>query len=491
MKSMVRNETKRKDIFMLLELQALKRVLWTFGLLFCFAQAVDAARNDVDRSTGGRAVDDRPNVVLIISDDQRWSDYGFMDHPLIETPNLDQLARQSALFRHGYVPTALCRASLMTLITGRYAFEHRTCGNDPLVRKGTGANARELKERVIDNLDRFEPIPQVLGQLGYLSHQSGKWWEGHFSRGGFTHGMTLGLGNTPRGRHGDLGLKIGRQGMEPIEAFLDEAVAEKKRFFLWYAPFLPHTPHNPPERLLKRYADKDLPVPIQKYAAMCTWFDESCGELIGLLEEKELRSNTLIVYVCDNGWTSTVKGLNAPDDWNAPYAPRTKRSPYDGGVRTPMMFNWPGKIKPQDRPERISSLDIYPTILAAAQAPVPSELAGLNLLPYLESGEGIPRQTLYGEAFGHDIQDIDDPESSLLNRWCIDGDWKLIVSYTDDLQGGSARVRQAHLHPPQLFQLKNDPEEENNVAAQHPERVQQLKQKLQSWYPVEKGLIDQ
>ncbi|MEE2827271.1 MAG: sulfatase-like hydrolase/transferase, partial [Planctomycetota bacterium] len=374
---------------------------------------------------------------------------------------------------------------------GRYAFEHRTCGNDPLVRKGAGVNARDLKEKVIGNLDRFEPIPKVLGQLGYLSHQSGKWWEGHFQRGGFTHGMTLGLGNTPRGRHGDLGLKIGRQGMEPIEAFLDEAMAEKKRFFLWYAPFLPHTPHNPPARLLDRYADKDLPAPIQKYAAMCTWFDESCGELLQLLEEKKLRSNTLVVYVCDNGWTSSVKGVNVPDDWSAPYAPRTKRSPYDGGVRTPMMFNWPGRIKPQDRPERISSLDIYPTVLAAAGAPVPSDLSGLNLLPYLETGSSIPRQTLYGEAFGHDIQDIDDPESSLLNRWCIEGDWKLIVSYPDDLQGGSARVRQAHLHPPQLFQLKNDPEEEDNLAAKHPERVQQLKQKLQSWYPVEKGLIGQ
>jgi len=123
---------------------------------------------------------------------------------------------------------------------------------------------------------------------------------------------------------------------------------------------------------------------------MCTWFDESCGDLIELLERKDLRSNTMIVYVCDNGWTSTVKGINAPADWNAPYAPRTKRSPYDGGVRTPMMFNWPSRIKPQDRGERISSVDIYPTILAAAAAPAPAELPGLDLLPYLENGKKFP-----------------------------------------------------------------------------------------------------
>ena len=168
---------------------------WSVGCLIFWFAGFPSAVDGNDRSGAGGVFQDRPNVVLIISDDQRWSDYGFMDHSLIETPNLDQLARQSALFRHGYVPTALCRASLMTLITGRYAYEHRTCGNDPLVRKGSPANARQLKEQVIANLDRFQPIPKVLGNLGYLSHQSGKWWEGHFKRGGFTHGMTLGLGN--------------------------------------------------------------------------------------------------------------------------------------------------------------------------------------------------------------------------------------------------------------------------------------------------------
>ncbi len=434
--------------------------------------------------------DDQPNIVLIISDDQRWSDYGFMGHPSIETPNLDRLARQSALFRRGYVPTALCRASLMTMITGRYASEHRTCGNDPLAVKNEPGKMRELKQKVIANIDRCEPLPRVLGQQGYLSHQSGKWWEGNFERGGFTHGMTLGLGNTPRGRHGDLGLKIGRQGLNPIEDFLDESLARKKKFFLWYAPFLPHTPHNPPDRLMARYADAEMPGPIKKYAAMCTWFDETCGELIELLEQKNLRSDTMIVYVCDNGWTSSVKGVNAPENWGAPYAPTTKRSPNDGGVRTPMMFNWPGKIKPQDREERISSLDIYPTILSAAQAPVPNDLSGLNLLPYLESGKKIPRQTLYGEAFGHDIQNIDDPEASLLNRWCIDSDWKLIVSYVDDLQGGSPNVRRAHSKSVQLFDLKNDPDERHNLAPDQPERVQRMSEKLEAWYPVKKKVIN-
>ena len=87
-----------------------------------------------------------------------------------------------------------------------------------------------------------------------------------------------------------------------IEEFVDHAVAEKKPFFLWYGVFLPHTPHNPPERLLKPYRDMGLPLPIAKYYAMCDWFDETCGQLINCLEKKKVRDDTLIVYVTDNGW---------------------------------------------------------------------------------------------------------------------------------------------------------------------------------------------
>ena len=79
----------------------------------------------------------------------------------------------------------------------------------------------------------------------------------------------------PGGRHGDDGLKIGREGLEPIQKFVDMAVDQEKPFFLWYAPFLPHTPHRPPERLLKKYRD-GRPLTVAKYYAMCEWFDETC-----------------------------------------------------------------------------------------------------------------------------------------------------------------------------------------------------------------------
>jgi hypothetical protein len=109
----------------------------------------------------------------------------------------------------------------------------------------------------------------LLAAKGYQSLQTGKWWEGSFREGGFTEGMTHG---DPKrgGRHGDEGLKIGRQGMQPIFNFIDQC--GEKPFFVWYAPFLPHSPHNPPERLLERYATPGKSIHVARYQAMCEWF---------------------------------------------------------------------------------------------------------------------------------------------------------------------------------------------------------------------------
>ena len=139
------------------------------------------------------------------------------------------------------------------------------------------------------------------------------------------------------GRHGDDGLKIGREGMQPVNDFIDTAIEAKKPFFIWYAPFLPHTPHNPPQRLLDKYTTDGRPKPIATYYAMCEWFDETCGQLLDRLDEKGVADNTLVIYVTDNGW------IQNPDSGG--YAPRSKRSPYEGGIRTPIMFRWPGKVQ--------------------------------------------------------------------------------------------------------------------------------------------------
>ena len=418
----------------------------------------------------------QPNIVLIISDDQAWTDYSFMGHSVVSTPNLDELASRGALFTRGYVPTALCRPSLATIVTGLYAHQHKISGNDPSPALAPIASPRyaELREQLISRLDRYPTLPKLLAQRGYLSFQSGKWWEGSYRRGGFTDGMTRGFPEAG-GRHGDDGLTIGRRGMQPVLRFIDSAVAQQKPFFLWYAPMLPHSLHNPPERLLAKYRPKVDSLSVAKYYAMCEWFDETCGELIRYVDQKRLTDNTLFVFVGDNGW---IQDPNSSD-----HAPRSKQSPNEGGVRQPIILCWPGVIEPQSRGELVSSIDLAPTILNATGGTVPENLPGEDLLPLVRDRKLLVREAIFGEGFAHDIADLNTPEASLLYRWTIEGNWKLLLTY-DGTVG-----RYAALHPrterrPQLYDVSADPHETVNLADQHPEIVQRLAKRIADWWPV-------
>jgi uncharacterized sulfatase len=445
-----------------------------------------------------------PNIVFIISDDHAWTDYGFMGHPHIETPHLDKLAARSALFSRGYVPTALCRPALATFANGLYAHQHKVTGNDPAplpsmlasgagkakgeakakakgrAQAGAGGEPAEyaaLRARLIEKFYEHPALPQLLAGRGYLSHQSGKWWEGDPKRAGFTHAMTRGFPQ-PGGRHGDDGLKIGREGMAPVFEFIDHAVAQKKPFFLWYAPFMPHTPHTPPDRLFQKYKAKGIASDhVARYYAMIEWFDETCGQLLDRLDAKGLTQNTLVVYVADNGWIQQEDGTG--------YAPRSKQSANEGGVRQPILFSWPGVIRPGNRGEQLcSSVDIVPTALAAAGVPIPKNLPGYNLLPVLKIGQPTPRREVFGETFSHDVADIDQPEETLLYRWVIEGRWKLLLTYDGQVGPRYASSHSRTEKRPQVFDLLADPHENTNLAAQHPEIVARLAARLQQWWPV-------
>lgn len=423
----------------------------------------------------------KPNVVLILSDDQAWTDYGFMGHKTIKTPRLDQLASESVLFGHGYVPTALCRPSLATIITGYYAHQHKICGNDPIAGvDGKGSKEyRERREELISHIDDFETLPALLAERGYVSHQSGKWWEGSYQRGGFTEGMTRGFPER-NGRHGDDGLKIGRQGMQPIFDFMKEATQEKKPFFVWYAPFMPHEPHTPPERLLEKYNVEGRPLPIAKYYAMCEWFDETCGQLLDRIDELNQTENTLVIYVADNGW------VQLPNKARGGYAPKSKQSPNEGGIRTPIMFKWPKVITPAKRPELCSSIDIMPTVLAATGTRHPKGLSaplpGLNLMPALTEGDSIDRDAIYSETFSHDIPDLNNPSEGLIYRSVIEGQWKLMLTYDGRTTGFKYPPKDFR---PKLYDLVADPFEEHNLALERPNLVKRLAMKIAEWWPVD------
>jgi len=417
-----------------------------------------------------------PNIVMIISDDQAWGDYGFMGHEHIRTPNLDTLAAESLTFTRGYVPDSLCRPSLVTMITGLYPHQHGVVGNDPppppeLADKPkrvqfSSPEYLTVRNEYLKHIDDDPKLPEILKQKGYLSHQSGKWWEGNYTRGGFTHGMTHG-DRTKGGRHGDEGLKIGRQGNKEVEDFIDMAVEQEKPFFVWYAPFLPHTPHNPPERILQKYRSTTPHESIAKYWAMCEWFDECCGQLINFVDEKGLGDNTIFVYVTDNGWIT--------EEDSSKYAPRSKRSQYEGGTRTPIMVRWSGHVTPDmNETDLASSIDLVPTLLHAVglEDEITPEMQGINLL---DADAVTKRKQIYGEILEHDIQHMTDPVASLRFRWIIEGDWKLIVPH---------KGREPHAKV-ELFNLSEDPHEEKDLADKKPELVKRLTKELNDWWSVE------
>ncbi|WP_337174791.1 sulfatase [Paludisphaera sp.] len=415
------------------------------------------------------AADRPPNVVLIVSDDHAWTDYSFMGHPHVQTPRIDRLAAEGLAFRRGYVPSSLCSPSLASIITGLYPHQHKVTGNDPPGTAGRYGRLlddpalREGRRRMEGFIKEAPTLPRLLGERGFVTLQTGKWWGGSHAEGGFHEGMTHG---DPKrgGRHGDVGLEIGRKTMRPVLDFIDRSVDADRPFFVWYAPMMPHTPHNPPERLLAKYRDKAPSLHVARYWAMIEWFDETCGELLDHLDAKGVAEDTLVVYLADNGW---IQDPDAPG-----YGPRSKQSPYDGGLRTPILVRWPGKIKPAvvDRP--VSSIDLAPTILAAAGLEPTANMGGVDLRDERAVAD---RPAVFGEVFGHDVADLDRPAAGLRYRWVVAEDWKLILPDPRNAPGQS----------PLLFNVVADPAEARDLAAAEPDRVADLTRLIDGWWRVE------
>lgn len=431
----------------------------------------------------------KPNIIFVISDDQSYDDYGFMGHEHIETPHIDQLAKESLTFTKGYASAPLCSPSLASIITGLYAYQHGITGNDPVVAyEGPKSSPRpagvdtfpsksypeqrnKAYQTLAANFYKNKLLTQTLAENGYRSFQTGKWWVGSAEDAGFDQGMTH--GDYKRGgRHGDEGLKIGRQGLQPIYDFIEES---EDPFFVWYAPFLPHTPHTPPKDLEEKYL-KIAPSPtVAKYWAMVEWFDQTVGDLEGYLKEKGLDENTIIVYTCDNGWIQSVD--------SKAYAPRSKRSPFEGGIRTPIMFKYPQKIAPElDQTNVISNVDIVPTIHQLLGLET-KDLPGIDVL---DKAAVQNRKTVFAEAYNHDITNINKPTESILYKIAVEKEWKLLIPNREmitkaDPTYGENRAG-FYANEVQLFNLVDDPLELKNVAEDYPKEVARLSQKINTWW---------
>ncbi len=414
-------------------------------------------------STAAFSSDEKPNIILIISDDQGFGDYGFMGSPVAQTPHLDRMASQGLVYTRGYT-TPVCSPSLASLLTGKMPRQHGITGNYQTPAEGMNkrqakeASRGPLSERLLRN---SLMLPKALSEAGYLTFQTGKLWNVTSSEIGFTEGMTK-----TATKHGGEGLAIGRKGLQPIFNFIEKTQAEKKPFFVWYAPMMPHDPHTPPKQLLEKYEGKGLSLEAQKYFAMVEWFDQTCGKLDEFLAKNNLADNTVILYLADNGWNPEGQGPKA----------RAKLTPYELGIRTPIFVRWPAQLKPlRDEQTLASVIDFAPTILKLAGAKAPADLAGLDLM---DREAMTARKSLFVENFTQDIADVSDPDKSLVTRVVIDGWSKLLIP-------GSARPL-TNLSAPtelELFDLQTDPLEKTNLASQRPEEVKRLMALLENSGP--------
>jgi uncharacterized sulfatase len=406
---------------------------------------------------------DRPNVVFILSDDQSWTDYSFMDHPHIKTPNIDRLAKAGVLYERGYVTAPLCRPSLASLVTGLYPHQTRIRGNDPLLPNGAKWHQKKMKptslkfrNRMTAPMLKLPSFVKLLKENGYATLQTGKWWEGDPKDHGFTDAMTHG-DHMRGGRHGDEGLKIGRSTVKPIYDFVDAAKADEQPFFIWYGVFLPHSPHNAPDRLYNKYKDIAPNEPTARYWANVEWLDEGCGQIIDHLKKNGQYENTIFVYTCDNGWVQNPEKKNR--------SIRSKREPVEAGIRTPIFITQEGKIQPvRDAETLASNIDIATTILKACDIEPPESMVGLDLR---EPESLKKRNRVFVDVYEHDsdLDKLDDLDSGLKARVVIDGWDKLI----------------ARPEKKELFDLKTDPDDRKDLASESQEKVKELSDVIKKW----------
>jgi arylsulfatase A-like enzyme len=219
---------------------------------------------------------------------------------------------------------------------------------------------------------------------------------------------------------------------------------------------------------------------------MCEWFDETVGELLGYLDKQGLRENTLVVFTCDNGWSTASSNADDPNQkLFRSYAQRTKGSPYEGGTRNPILLSWPKRITPEDSSDLAHAIDLFPTIVSAAGGEVPAGLSGINLLDEKARKQ---RDTLFGVNHSTHNMTLGDPDDTLQYIWCIEGKWKLIKRYQGkDISSHYGALHKWDTAAYHLYDLKNDPNEWNDLADAMADRVKRMSAKIDQWRKDTKG----
>lgn len=437
---------------------------------------------------------ERPNILVVVTDDQGWGDIGYNNPTHVYTPNLDRLAATGAKFACHYVmpqctPT---RVALMTgRLPGRFGRNATEASTGPAFPKGTPT------------------LASVLKSAGYETYLCGKWHLGSSpdhgpDQFGFDHSYgslsgAVGMYDH-RYRRGEFEMTWHRDGKiipgyengrHVTDLVGEDAVRfirqqREQPFFLYLAFHAPHTPldergqfadqptaldpRNPMrwrnEDQIKWFNDPDgkiqrEPDPQKRlFLAAVHHLDAAIGQVIRALDETGQRTNTLILFSSDNGPQLAWAGNNYPHDlplrnFNQPLPMRgIKCDVWEGGIHVPAFANWPGRIQPKVVGETVHIVDWLPTLAALTGASVPAPLDGVDLAAVLFSAGQMAERDLYWLWGGQP------------NRWALrEGDWKVVR------HRGPVPARPSDW---QLFNLRSDPLEATNVAAEHPETVRRL-----------------
>jgi len=431
-----------------------------------------------------------PNVILIITDDQGYGDFGVTGNPVIATPNIDALVAQSVWMKTFYV-SPVCSPTRASLLTARYNYRTR------VVDTYLGRSMMDAEETT---------LAEVLRGAGYATGIFGKWHLGDnypmramdqgfeeslVLRGGGLAQPSDPVGNDRRytnpilEHNGEIKQTIGYC----TDVYFGAAIewmksthARGRPFFAYIAPNAPHDPlHDVPEAIRQEYAAKDLsqllrPAPksprkgpdvdaLERIAAMTTNIDDNVGALLAALDAEKLSDNTLVIYMCDNGPASAR--------YVGPFRGR-KSEVYEGGVRSPFWMRWPAKLKPGfSREEVVAHIDVMPTILEACGVDAPSGLQfdGRSFWK-LASGDSAawPDRPLVLQTHRGDV-----PVAR--HQFMIrDGNWKLLHAsgFGRETFSGEPRF--------QLYDIAADPAESKDLAGESPNLVRRLLAEYDSWF---------
>ena len=411
----------------------------------------------------GCAQADKPNIVFILVDDLGWRDLSCYGAEVYETPNIDRIASEGMRFTDAYAACNVCSPTRASVMTGKYPARLQITnwipGHKP-------KNAKLVGPPILQELPHSETtIAEVLGDNGYVSASIGKWHLGGEMFYPDKHGFDLNVAGTHKGQppsyfspyristlaDGPEGEYLtDRMGREAVR-FIEEN--RKKPFFLYLPFFTVHTPIQSKPELIEKYQQKDRNIN-PAYAGMVESLDQAVGNVLMALERLNLDDNTIVVFTSDNG------GLSWFTD-NAPLR-GGKGSAYEGGVRVPLIFRWPGFInKSAESNIPVCSIDLYPTILDLIGIEIPNQVDGVSVKSLLGGVSDIKRNMLFWH-FPHYHPGGATPYSAIRKDH-----YRLVEFFEDN------RV--------ELYDLKNDISETEDISSHQPELTKELKKALADW----------